>query len=379
MIENLGSILNENIIEEINKKNNSIRYRIENKGVILLGSGNLGKKILNFFIDLKINVWCIVDNNPKKQGQKLGEIDILSPIDANKRFGEYDCPWVVTIWSPGHDFALTKSKLNEIGIIDVVSINNIFQIYSKSLLPYYHFETPEYYLENFELLEKAYSKLFDDESRQQFIGHLKARIGDSFDVIPYAQTDNQYFPQDIVKLERNEIFLDCGAYTGDTLSDFLKYSNHLHEKFICLEPDPINFSALTNTIKEKNINNVEVYSIAVGNQNAELNFEATGGGGAGLSKSGTLKVSCKRIDDFFNEKFTFIKLDIEGAELDALKGADNTILSNKPKIAVCIYHLPSDLWSIILYLSERYPFYTFSARTHQYDGLDFVLYAIPTK
>ena len=65
--------------------------------------------------------------------------------------------------------------------------------------------------------------------------------------------------------------------------------------------------------------------------------------------------------------------------MDALKGADNTILSNKPKIAVCIYHLPSDLWSIILYLSERYPFYTFSARTHQYDGLDFVLYAIPTK
>jgi hypothetical protein len=51
----------------------------------------------------------------------------------------------------------------------------------------------------------------------------------------------------------------------------------------------------------------------------------------------------------------------------------------RPKIAVCIYHLPSDLWSIILYLSERYPFYNFSARTHQYDGLDFVLYAIPTK
>jgi FkbM family methyltransferase len=379
MIENLVSILNKDIIEEINEKNNSIRYRIENKGVILLGSGNLGKKILNFFIDLKVNVWCIADNNPTKQGQKLGEIDILSPLEAKKRFGEYDCPWVVTIWSPGHDFALTKSKLNEIGIIDVVSINNIFQIYSKSLLPYYHFETPEYYLENFELLENAYSKLSDDESRQQFIGHLKARIGYSFDVIPYAQTYNQYFPQDIVKLERNEIFLDCGAYTGDTLSDFLKHSDTPHEKFICLEPDPINLGALTNTINEKNIKNVEVYSIAVGNQNAELNFEATGGGGAGLSESGTLKVSCKRIDDFFNEKFTFIKLDIEGAELDALKGADKTISSNRPKIAVCIYHLPSDLWSIILYLSERYPFYTFSARTHQYDGLDFVLYAIPTK
>jgi len=378
-MENIKSILNANIVEEINKSNNSIKDRIEKNGVVLFGSGNLGKKILTFFTSKKINVLCIVDNDLRKQGQKVNEVEILSPSEAFSRYGKIESPWVVTIWSPGHDFSTTKGQLNNIGVIDTVSINNIFQIYSSDLLPYYHFETPEFYLNNIELIEKAYLKLFDEESKRQFIGHLKARIGYSFEVIPKAQIDNQYFPIDIVNLERDEVFLDCGAFTGDTLSDFLKYSNEPHKKFICLEPDPINLGALTNTINEKKIKNVDVYSIAVGNQNAELNFEATGGGGAGFSESGSLKVSCKRIDDFFNEKFTFIKLDIEGAELDALKGADNTILLYRPKIAVCIYHLPSDLWSIILYLSERYPFYNFSARTHQYDGLDFVLYAIPTK
>jgi FkbM family methyltransferase len=376
-MENIKSILNANIVEEINKSNNSIKDRIEKNGVVLFGSGNLGKKILTFFTSKKINVLCIVDNDLRKQGQKVNEVEILSPSEAFSRYCKFESPWVVTIWSPGHDFSTTKSQLNNIGVIDTVSINNIFQIYSSDLLPYYHFETPEFYLNNIELIEKAYLKLFDEESKRQFIGHLKARIGYSFEVIPKAQIDNQYFPIDIVNLERDEVFLDCGAFTGDTLSDFLKYSNEPHKKFICLEPDPINLVALRKTINEKNIPNVEVFNIAVGNQNAELNFEATGGGGAGLSENGTLIVSCKRIDDYFIENFTFIKLDIEGAEMDALKGASNSIISSRPKIAVCIYHLPSDLWSIILYLSEKYPFYKFSARTHQYDGLDFVLYAIP--
>lgn len=376
-MENIKSILNANVVEEINKINNSIKDRIEKNGVVLFGSGNLGKKILTFFTSKKVNVLCIVDNDLRKQGQKVNEVEILSPSEAFSRYGKLESPWVVTIWSPGHDFSTTKGQLSNIGVIDIVSINNIFQIYSSDLLPYYHFETPEFYLNNIELIEKAYLKLFDEESKRQFVGHLKARIGYSFEVIPKAQIDNQYFPIDIVNLERDEVFLDCGAFTGDTLSDFLKYSNEPHKKFICLEPDPINLVALRKTINENNIPNVEVFNIAVGNQNAELNFEATGGGGAGLSENGTLIVSCKRIDDYFIENFTFIKLDIEGAEMDALKGASNSILSSRPKIAVCIYHLPSDLWSIILYLSEKYPFYKFSARTHQYDGLDFVLYAIP--
>ncbi len=116
----------------------------------------------------------------------------------------------------------------------------------------------------------------------------------------------------------------------------------------------------------------------VGADNCTLKFDATGGGGAGISDSGTIEVECVRIDDkFYNEEPTYLKFDIEGAELDALSGAEKTIESYKPKLAVCIYHLPDDLWNIPLYLKRKYPFYKFYARTHQFDGLDFVLYAIP--
>jgi len=117
---------------------------------------------------------------------------------------------------------------------------------------------------------------------------------------------------------------------------------------------------------------------AVGKENCFLKFDATGGGGAGISVNGTIEVECVRIDDkFYNTIPTYLKFDIEGAELDALAGAENTIETYKPIIAVCIYHLPDDLWTIPLYLKRIYPFYNFFVRTHQYDGLDFVLYAIP--
>ena len=84
-----------------------------------------------------------------------------------------------------------------------------------------------------------------------------------------------------------------------------------------------------------------------------------------------------KIDDHFDEEFTFIKFDIEGAELDALRGAYNTIKRNKPKLAICIYHLPNDIWEIILFINNNFPFYDLYVRSHQYDGLDFVLYGIP--
>ena len=91
-----------------------------------------------------------------------------------------------------------------------------------------------------------------------------------------------------------------------------------------------------------------------------------------------MTVQCKRIDDAFSTAApTYLKFDIEGAELDGLEGAQETIARCKPKLAVCIYHRPEDMWQIVLFLRERFSFYDFYVRTHQYDGLEFVLYAIP--
>ena len=377
MMNHIGELLNETLVAEIILKNDAIKNNIEQQGVILFGSGNLGRKIASYFKSKSYKIECFVDNNDEKNNTIIDNLVVYSPKTAFEKFGTWNLTWVVTIWSPGHSFKKTFEQLNQLGVQNIVPVNNIFQIFSKDLLPYYHFQVPEYYHETKEKINEAYSCLIDDESRVQYYKQLKARVGYSFNELPEATTYNQYFPEDIIQLSEPEIFLDCGAFTGDTLNDYLKYAKVPFKKYICLEPDPQNLISLNNNIVSKNLSDIQVLEIAVGNENAVLKFDATGGGGAGLSDSGSINVNCVRIDDFFNEEITFIKFDIEGAELSALKGAYDTIQKYKPKLAVCIYHLPNDLWEIILYIKEQFPFYDFSVRTHQYDGLDFVLYAIP--
>jgi hypothetical protein len=82
---------------------------------------------------------------------------------------------------------------------------------------------------------------------------LKARIGYSFNELPEATTYNQYFHEDIIQLSEPEIFLDCGAFTGDTLNDYLKYAKVPFKKYICLEPDPQNLIELNKNIASKSI------------------------------------------------------------------------------------------------------------------------------
>lgn len=374
---NIDEILNDREINKLNQDLLKTKLAIENENLILFGSGNLGRKIAAYFKEKGFKIVCFADNNENKNNTVIDDIIVHTPAIAYDKFAKVNPTWVVTIWSPGHSFKKTFEQLKEIGVQNIISANNIFQIFSKDLLPYYHFELPEFYNNAKSRIKEAYSCLKDEESKEQYCKHLKARIGYSFNELPEATTNNQYFPEDIIQLSEPEIFLDGGAFTGDTLNDYLRYAKVPFKKYICLEPDPQNLIALNNNIVSKNLSNIQVIEIAVGNENAVLKFDATGGGGAGLSDTGSINVNCVRIDDFFNEEFTFMKFDIEGAELSALKGAYNTIQKFKPKLAVCIYHLPNDLWEIILYINEQFPFYDFSVRTHQYDGLDFVLYAIP--
>jgi hypothetical protein len=295
---NIDEILNDGEIYKLNQDLLKTKHAIENENLILFGSGNLGRKIAAYFKEKGFKIVCFADNNENKNNTIIDDIIVHTPAIAYDKFAKVNPTWVVTIWSPGHSFKKTFEQLKEIGVQNIISANNIFQIFSKDLLPYYHFELPEFYNNAKSRIKEAYSYLKDEESKEQYCKHLKARIGYSFNELPEATTNNQYFPEDIIQLSEPEIFLDGGAFTGDTLNDYLKYAKVPFKKYICLEPDPQNLIALNNNIVSKNLSNTQVIEIAVGNENAVLKFDATGGGGSGLSDTGSINVNCVRIDDF---------------------------------------------------------------------------------
>ena len=91
--------------------------------------------------------------------------------------------------------------------------------------------------------------------------------------------------------------------------------------------------------------------------------------------SNIITVNTVALDDFLSEKPTLIKMDIEGFELDALKGAQNIIRSYKPKLAICIYHKPEDIFEIIHYIRSLEPQYKFKVKHHSGCIWETVLYA----
>ena len=191
-----------------------------------------------------------------------------------------------------------------------------------------------------------------------------------------------YFDGDIVDVtqkDRDNIFVDGGCYNGETSLEFIRLSKGSVKKIYAFEPDNINFVACKKCFKKNltipyHLENAGLYS-----KNDVLSFSGWHGEGARLVTDGSNQAQVVALDDVVdpNDDITFIKLDVEGAELAALKGMEQTISRCRPTLAVCLYHRPSDIWDIPLYIYEKFPFYRLYIRHYAPSILDTILYACP--
>lgn len=229
-------------------------------------------------------------------------------------------------------------------------------------------------------LSEINSLLEDEQSR--FI--LTNRISSLVNNDPIALLKNpvdtpQYFSREYLPYTEDEVFFDCGAFTGDSILEFCSFTQLKYKKIAAFEPDPCNAKKLSLLVKDKNLANVLVVKAATGISNCKLPFVSTPEDMSSHisrnSEEGGISVDVIKLDNFISENPTIIKMDIEGAELDSLKGASEIISSLKPKLAICIYHKAMDFYDITTYLKKLVPEYHFKIRQHE-DGIyETVLYA----
>lgn len=188
----------------------------------------------------------------------------------------------------------------------------------------------------------------------------------------------QYFDQEIMKPCQNEVFVDGGCYDCSTDRLFIEWCGGRYKKIYSFEPDIKNYEKCK--VIAKNIYNMELFNKGLWSREDILSFEGSGSQGSRIIEvkaRNDTTVSVAAIDEVVgNDKVTFIKMDIEGAELEALKGAKNTISKRHPKLTISIYHKPEDIWEIpayILSLSEDYRFYI---RHYQLSKNETILYAV---
>ena len=289
--------------------------------IIIYGAGGTLKKYMYYLSELEESldkIRFICDENPDKQGGKFMGIPIISPVDM---------------------------KLDDDTCIVVCS-----DIYGDKII-------------------KKYKSKFG--SRLLFLPEEH--------FIQYSE--EQYFDEEIIAYDEDEIFIDAGACGLESSCCLLARCNTV-KKIYAFEPDQANIEKCEKKKLNRQLDIVKIIPCAAYKENTTLEFCAVDTGWEshinaenGMS---TYAVNAQTIDDTIplEENVTFIKMDIEGAELDALKGAEHTIKRCKPKLAICMYHKPEDMMELPLFILKLVPEYKLFVRHYTNEPGETVLYAI---
>ena len=190
----------------------------------------------------------------------------------------------------------------------------------------------------------------------------------------------QYFDLDLIKIDKSEVFIDVGAYIGDTLVDYVKaFGADSYKEIYCYEIVPKNIELIEKNIKLFNLQNVFIKEKGVSNKNGIMYLpQDIVSSIITLAEKGEKEIETVKLDDDINKKVSFIKMDIEGSEEQALLGCRKLIKKYHPKLAIGAYHNHKDLWKLPRIIDKFDPTYKFYLR--YYGGnlvpTEFVLYAI---
>ena len=218
----------------------------------------------------------------------------------------------------------------------------------------------EFYNANYEKICEAYERLEDEESKRIYAAIVNYKLSGKMKFLmdAYNERDEIY---SLFRREEIENIIDAGAYNGDTIREAKCYFSNL-KSVIAIEPDRRNFKKLERYSEAESETAVKCINAGAWSQNTEGSFADSGNRNSTVTATASYQhkdttVSLVRIDSLTNEKIDYIKFDVEGAESEALIGADGVITAHKPDMLVSLYHRSCDLFMLTNTLGERYPWY----------------------
>lgn len=335
--------------------------------IVLFGAGLSGTAILNYLRANGIEPSVFCDNHPAKIGTVLHDVNIISVSELKET---YPYAYIVISCDAFREIMEQLSKTGfdkeRIGFFDPRWIR----------CPDGQREYIENHLYDF---EEGYHLLEDQKSKDVYLALLNYKMTHELSYIEKIADEHMYFDKELISIKSDEVFLDVGAYVGDTLSEFIEASDGIYAKVVCLEPNAENVKSLEKLIEDREWKNITVHPIGVSDKKQILTFNMESDIASRISKEGNTQVECDTIDHICMDRYdvSFIKMDIEGAEYDALMGAKNIIKRYHPKLAVCVYHKEDDFYKLPLLIKKLYPGYQLYFRQYELSAEETVCYAIP--
>ncbi|RDY24510.1 FkbM family methyltransferase [Romboutsia maritimum] len=336
---------------------------LKNKNVVLFGVGVYGQMVEQYLKEQDIEIAFYCDNNKDKQGTYINNIKVISPNEILK-VDNY-----VVFVTARH---CVKEILNQLKSMNIQAISfDNFIVNSR-----------------YEEFEYVYNDILGDEkSKEVYISILKSMLTGDSKYCEKIMEGSSFYALPNFTNTGNDIFVDAGAYVGDTVEQFIWNNIGQFKKIYAFEPGEKQFMAmqyrLSRLLKEWAIpeNKIQCIKAGLGIKTEEkLYFENNDAllcnNFSGISAEGKAKKSMiYSLDEYLNgDRVTFIKSDIEGFEMELLKGSEKTLKSYKPKLAISVYHKPDDLIEITKYLKTIVPEYKMALRHHAPTLVDTVLY-----
>lgn len=327
-------------------------FKNTEKPIILYGMGDGADKVIREFEKLNIKPYGVMASDDFVRGQSFHNFRVKKLSDFEEELEDF----VIALC-----FA---SQLPEvIENIKAISKKHTLLVPSVPVFGDNIFDR-EFYINNIDSFDRAYNLLADNQSKKVFENVVKFQYTGDIKYLTECETTKDEVFNNILKLNNQESYLDLGAYRGDTIEEFLSYTNNEYKSITAFEPNPKNFKKLQEYCKD--LERVNLWQIGSYSKNTIINFNNKAGRNSAITRQGT-PTQVAAVDAILcGKKITYAKLDVEGAEKDTFIGMEKTLKLFKPKLNVAVYHRSEDIFSIILQINEINPDYKFYLRHHPY-------------
>jgi FkbM family methyltransferase len=342
------------------------------QSLAIVGAAPEGRRLARICRACSIRIDAIVDDDPAKTGLVVEGVSI-APVQTLS-----DLPRSTPVAIASNRVLRVTQRLRGLGFETVVPFA-MLQVLAPDVFP------PHMFYDN--LLDDLWThradvqalhdRLADDRSRQV----LDAVIGfrrtlDPAVLQPVLTEHDLYAPEGLFEFGNDEVYVDGGSYDGDTIRTFIDRVHGRFADIYAFEPDPVTFAKLQANFRDE----PRVHPIHAGlhSHGGSLRFRDDASRGAIFAADGEIEMPVTTIDDVLGDRrLSYIKMNIEGAEIDALRGGRNAIGKWQPRLAISVYHRASDLWRIPQLVLELNPDYQLYLRQHDGGIIETVLYALP--
>ncbi len=336
--------------------------------IVLYGAGYCGHEALSQLRNRNLPVFAVCDD--ARVGQELDGFPITD----------------ISLVKPGSDLKIfVTSGFNE-KMIQKLERLGLIDYYVEADFGRFEPEKENYdFFKNHQMeIESAYDLLEDDYSKSLYVNLINYRISRDHNYMNgMRELSPQYYPDEpdlrfpINSPLKSHVFMDLGAYDGDSIRDFLTYVGGQYKQIIAVEASEKNYERLKDNCM--GMHDVECINIGIADRKKEMRFSMSDAKNSFTSSEGESVLQVDSVDNILRgREVSYIKMDIEGAEFEAIKGANKTIREYMPIMAISVYHLTEDLFRILLLIEEiiqgRYKFYL---RHYSPTMIETILYAVP--